>query len=167
LLALGIRDIGVLAGPQTSRAFMDRLDAYRRLIADHGIPLRDEWIRESSGFGHTSAFQTTLKWLASMKDLPKAILAQSDDIAFGLIQALQQSGLRVPEDISVIGFDDIQFAHLFSPALTTIRQDRQKIGETSARLLIDFMERGDAKETTVERIPVELVVRKSTQAPQQ
>jgi len=165
LLGLGIRDIGVLAGPQTTRAFMDRLAAYHRLMEEHGIPLRPEWIRESSGFGYTSAFRTTQDWLAATASFPKAVLAQSDDIAFGLIHALQQNGVRIPEDVSVIGFDDINFARLFSPTLTTIRQDRQSIGETSARLLIDFMGHGNGKGTTVDRIPVELVVRTSTCAP--
>lgn len=164
LLSLGIREIGVLAGPQTSRAFYDRLAAYRSLMAEHAIPIHPEWIRESSGFGYSSAFRATQEWLASSSVFPKAIIAQSDDIAFGVIQALQQKGLRVPEDVSVVGFDDINFARLFTPALTTIRQDKRAIGETSARLLIDFMEHGDGKGTSVERIPVELVVRGSTAA---
>ncbi|MFH0993563.1 MAG: substrate-binding domain-containing protein, partial [bacterium] len=162
LLSRGIRDIGVLAGPQTSRAFMDRLEAYRDLMNEHGIALRPEWIKESTGFGYASGLHAMNEWLDALTRRPQAILAQSDDLAFGVIHALQRRGIRVPEDISVIGFDDITFAQLFAPPLTTIRQDKRAIGETSARLLIDYMENGDGKDTLVYRIPVELVVREST-----
>jgi len=162
LLSQGIRDIGVLAGPQTSRAFIDRLVAFYDLMNEHGIPIHPEWIKESPGFGYTSGFHATSEWMDMLAKKPQAVIAQSDDLAFGLIHALQHRGIRVPEDISVIGFDDINFARMFAPPLTTIRQDKQAIGETSARLLIDYMENGDGKETTVFRIPVELVVREST-----
>ena len=162
LLSLGIDRIGLLAGPQTSRAFMERFDAYEGLLAEHGLPLRPEWIRESHGFGYTSSLTASDDWLATLADLPRAILAQSDDIAFGLIHALRKRGLRVPEDVAVVGYDDISFARLFTPPLTTIRQDRRAIGETSAAMLIDFMTQGNGKGTTVNRIPVELVVRDST-----
>lgn len=164
LRSLGIDRIGTLVGPQTSRAFMERLDAYRSLHAEHGLTLRQEWIRESSGFGYTSALAAAQEWFSTLAEMPRAILAQSDDIAFGLIHALQRRGYRVPEDVAVVGYDDISFSRLFTPPLTTVRQDRQAIGERSAAMLIDYIVHGNGKGTSVDRVPVELVVRASTPA---
>ncbi|MFA5007217.1 MAG: LacI family DNA-binding transcriptional regulator [Candidatus Izemoplasmatales bacterium] len=164
LRSLGIDRIGTLVGPQTSRAFAERFDNYKALLAEHGLPLRPEWICESHGFGYTSAVAASEEWFATIGDMPRAILAQSDDIAYGLIHALQRRGYRVPEDVAVVGYDDISFSRLFTPPLTTIRQDRRAIGERSAAMLIDYIVRGNGKGTSVDRVPVELVVRASTPA---
>jgi LacI family repressor for deo operon, udp, cdd, tsx, nupC, and nupG len=90
-----------------------------------------------------------------------AIFAQNDRIAVGAIRALRETGLRVPEDISVIGFDDMPLASYFDPGLTTIRQDTFNMGREAARLLIRAIETPEKQRRHL-RMPVELVIRKST-----
>jgi LacI family repressor for deo operon, udp, cdd, tsx, nupC, and nupG len=82
-------------------------------------------------------------------------------VAFGLISGLQAGGLRVPDDISVVGFDDIELSEFYIPPLTTIRQDRNRLGRRAAEMLIARLTRG-APAPVTEVIPVELVVRGST-----
>jgi LacI family transcriptional regulator len=162
-LAMGQKKIAMFAGPQTSRAFYERKDAFLALAKEHRLAVPDEWIHEAKGFGFTSGYQAGLEWIDRWKTAPDIILAQSDDLAFGLIRALEDQGFRVPHDISVIGFDDISFARLFTPTLSTIRQNRQAIGETAAAQLLDFIQQESGKKATVvKRVPVELILRDST-----
>lgn len=162
-LSMGQKKIAMFAGPQTSRAFYERKDAFLALTKEYGLTVPDEWIHEAKGFGFTSGYQAGAAWIDRWKTAPDIILAQSDDLAFGLIRALEDQGFRVPQDVSVVGFDDISFAKLFTPSLSTIRQDRQAIGETAAAQLLAFIQQEDeAKSTVVKRIPVELILRDST-----
>jgi DNA-binding LacI/PurR family transcriptional regulator len=112
-------------------------------------------------YGVAHYYEKALSWIQSWQEKPEAIIAFSDDIAMGLISALKELGYRVPEDISVSGYDDIQFASLFTPALTTIKQDKKTIAETAAMKLLAMIEKKDVSKglTTV---PVQLVVRQST-----
>ena len=100
------------------------------------------------------------KQIKAMTDKPTAIFCASDVIAFGLISGLARCGIRVPEDISVIGFDDLEFSEHFVPPLTTIRQDRVALGATAAQVLLRG---GPSKADLVEMIPVSLIERSSTQ----
>jgi len=162
-MGMGMKRIAMLSGPQTSRAFYQRQDAYYNLLGKHRLEHRVEWVKEANGFGYTSAYNATRQWVDEWKLSPDIILAQSDDLAFGVIRALEESGFHVPKDISVIGFDDINFARLFTPALTTIRQDKQAIGEGAAKLLLHYIQHPEhRKESTVTHIPVEIVIRDST-----
>jgi len=86
-------------------------------------------------------------------------------VAFGLISGLQAAGLRVPEDISVVGFDDIEMSEFYVPALTTIRQDRHKLGRIAAQVLLARLVPGADSPRTEVPLPVELVVRSSTAPP--
>ena len=127
-----------------------------------GLPARAEWIIRgdfSLESGHDAA-----RRILDMDDRPTAVFCAADMVAFGLIAGLRAGGLRVPEDISVIGFDDIDMSHFYVPALTTIRQDRHKLGRVSAERLLDRLARPDGP-TDVELFEVELVVRDSTAPP--
>jgi DNA-binding LacI/PurR family transcriptional regulator len=94
---------------------------------------------------------------------PDAVFAASDAMAVGAMRAIQDAGLSVPEDISVIGFDDVPFAHRTQPPLTTIRQPIHKVGATAAETLIDIIENPDTQPRHVV-LATELVVRDSTAA---
>lgn len=162
-LAMGQKKIAMFAGPQTSRAFYERLEAFHVLMQERRLNVPPEWICEAGGFGYTSGHRAGTEWINQWKTAPDIILAQSDDLAFGLIRALEDQGFRVPQDISVIGFDDISFARLFTPTLSTIRQDRQAIGITAASLLLEKIQTNkEERSTLIRRIPVELVLREST-----
>lgn len=162
LLSKGITKLGVLSGPETSRAFWERIQAFRDIMKEKELEFPSEWIKVAPGFGYTSAFQATKEWFQELKEVPEGILALSDDLAFGLIRGIEYHQYQVPNDISVIGFDDINFARLYSPTLSTIRQNKQAIGETAAQMLLDLIQTGNGKEKSVKRIPVELVIREST-----
>jgi LacI family transcriptional regulator len=101
-----------------------------------------------------------MRALLALPEPPTAVFAASDMMAVGAIRAIEDAGLRCPEDIAIVGFDDIQLAELVSPALTTIRQDKRALGAAAARSLVQLI---DDAETAphVSVLPVELVVRES------
>ena len=158
---LGFQKIYAYSGSVLSRAYQQRTDAYRTLVKQFRTVQDEESYLTTDYYVVTHYYQQALKWIQRWSSKPEAIIAFSDDIAMGLIQALNELGYRVPEDISVSGYDDIQFAKLFSPALTTIRQDKKKIAETAADLLLKMIHENQIiKGMTM--IPVELIVRQST-----
>jgi LacI family transcriptional regulator len=101
-----------------------------------------------------------MRALLALPEPPTGVFAASDMMAVGAIRAIEDAGLRCPEDIAIVGFDDIQLAELVSPALTTIRQDKRALGAAAARSLVRLI---DDAETAphVSVLPVELVVRES------
>ena len=150
----------MVAGPQTSSAFTERLIAFREIMKEKS-PLPEEYLIVSEGFGYTSGFNAARKLLGSLTVKPDALLVGSDDISFGVIRGIESLGFRVPEDISVIGFDDISTSRLFTPALTTIRQNKKAIGETAGKILIDLIREKGHKHPRETKIPVNLIVRDS------
>jgi LacI family transcriptional regulator len=98
---------------------------------------------------------------------PTAVFVASDSMAIGAIKAIRDFGLRVPDDVSIVGFDDIPSAVTIEPELTTVRQPIERLGQLGVDLLIDRLERGDAGASGVDRVvlPTELVVRQSCTEP--
>jgi LacI family transcriptional regulator len=100
--------------------------------------------------------------LKNCDEIPDFLFAFSDEIAFGVIRSIEDAGYKVPQDISVIGYDDIYLSKHFTPSLTTIFQDKKQIGEVAAQKLLDIIEGNKSLKSKVERIPVSLIMRKST-----
>jgi LacI family transcriptional regulator len=94
-----------------------------------------------------------------------AVFACNDFMAIGAMRRLWEEGLRVPDDVSVVGFDDVDMASVVTPGLTTVRQDMLEIGRQSARLLLEGLAAGSMEGLESVRLPVELVVRGTTAAP--
>ncbi|MBO0344225.1 LacI family DNA-binding transcriptional regulator [Roseibium sp. CAU 1637] len=163
---LGHRKIAHITGPQDNVLTHARREGMLEERARLGLPARDEWIVRGD-FSLESGQDAGARILA-MEDRPTAVFCCSDQVAFGLISALHAGGLRVPEDISVIGFDDIELSAFYVPALTTIRQNRRQLGQAAAQLLLDGLgpDAGFLNEATgpVQTIDVDLVVRASTSA---
>ena len=159
LHALGHRAIAHVTGPEgnvlTTARRQGMVDERTRL----GLPARDEWIIRGD-FSLESGRDAAARILA-MEHRPTAVFCSADMVAFGLISGLQAGGLRVPEDISVVGFDDIEMSEFYVPPLTTIRQDRNLLGRRAAETLMARIAR-DAPVAEAGMIPVELVVRGST-----
>lgn len=159
LLQLGHRRIAVIKGPRNSPLTRDRLAGYRDALEEAGIAF-DESLLCPGDFtlhsGHKAAGV-----LIDRNERPTAIFCENDEMAIGAIQRLKQSGLRVPDDISVAGFDDIAFAPFSDPSLTTIAQPAEEFGSTAVSLLIDLLE-GRIKKAPKVILPFELVVRAST-----
>jgi DNA-binding LacI/PurR family transcriptional regulator len=157
-----LNKIKVVSGPLTVRSFSTRIDRFKELIKKRNLESSSDDIMIISGFGYEDGYQAGLSIAKNKNDLPEIILVFSDVLAFGVIRSLQDQGIRVPEDISVIGYDDIDFARHFTPSLSTIRQDVDKIGEIAAIELLQSIENPKAKETRVIQIPVSLIERDST-----
>lgn len=158
LIGLGHRRIAYIGKP-TLQSSIDRLNGYRAVLNKYGIPI-DESLElttdtSSAERGHDYTLQ-----LLQTGNPPTAIFLANDVLAYGAIQAIRESGLRVPKDISVTGYDDIPFSRLTNPPLTTVRQPSIEKGIQAARLLIHSLENKTQPQSIV--LPVELVVRDST-----
>ena len=160
-LQLGFQSIYAYSGSTLSRAYQQRSEAYEKLLKTHKTKRPQEAYFVTDRYGVQHYYEQGLLWIQSWKEKPEAIIAFSDDIAMGLIKALTELGFRVPEDVSVSGYDDIQFASLFSPALTTIKQDKKRIAETAAIKLLDIIEKKEVSKG-VTSVPVQLMIRQST-----
>ena len=156
LLELGHRRIGMIAGPAKMLCSRAREDGYRTALETAGVPVDAQLIRH--GDFHVDRAYEEGRALLSLPDPPTAIFAGSDLQAFGLYEAARVLGLRVPDDLSVIGFDDLPMARWAWPPLTTIRQPLTEMAATATRIVL-----GDDTQTRVE-LATSLVVRQSTVA---
>ena len=163
LHALGHRRIAHVTGPDGNVLTAARREGMVAERARLGLPARPDWIIRGD-FSLESGHDAATRILA-MAERPTAVFCSADMVAFGLISGLQAGGLRVPEDISVVGFDDIEMSAYYVPALTTIRQDRQRLGSSAAKALLDRFSRPAGLPIPDVAIPVELVVRASTAPP--
>ena len=159
LLSLGHQRIGLIAGPKRLLCSRARLDGYRAGLAGAGIDM-DPALIQQGDFYHESGFVGG----AALLDLdkpPTAIFASSDQMAFGVYEAVRRRGLRVPDDISVVGFDDLPESRWTSPPLTTVRQPLAEMGVLAARTVLRLAQ-GEEIETPGIELATELVVRDSS-----
>jgi LacI family transcriptional regulator len=138
LLSLGHRRIGIINGPSHLRTASDRLQGYREALLSQGIPIEYELVWEAS-FRERDAYEVTMRLLKD-EPSPTAIFAANNLIMIGLTRALAESGLRCPEDISVIGVDDFPWANAFRPRLSTVAQPVHAMGRAALGLLLDRIE---------------------------
>ncbi len=151
------KNIYYVSGPHTSYSFNERLLKYIEIMKKNN---KEAIYEVSEGFNIEHGEEVALRILK--RGLPDCIICGSDILAIGVIKTLEKNNIRVPKDVSVIGFDDINLAGIYSPSLTTIRQDRKKIGKLAAEELINIIENKEKKTTKVVRVPVELIKRSST-----
>jgi len=159
LLELGHRRIGAITGPRDWQATEERRRGYHAALASAGI-LPDPTLEIEADFEIPGAARAT-QALLDRPDPPTAIFAFNDNLAIGTIQAAHARGLRVPEDLSVAGFDDSEHASLITPALTTVRQPLAEMGRTAVNLLRRLID-GQRVETLHVELGTRLVVRDST-----
>lgn len=158
LLELGHRRIGFISGIMEITSAVERLEGHRAALMDAGLEL-DERLIVGGDFWQSAAYEATHK-LLSLKNRPTAIFASNDLSAFGVMEAVREAGLSIPQDISIIGFDDIPQASIVHPKLTTMRQPLDQMGRMAARML---MERIENPELTPRRVTLatRLIVRDS------
>ena len=157
LVEAGHRRIAHLSGPDSTGLTRLRHAGYARALAEAGLPAEPSLVLPGD-FGLESG-RAAFARFAALPDRPTAIFCANDETAMGFIAAAHREGVRVPQDVSVVGFDDIHFAQGFIPALTTIRQPRAEMGAAAMRLLLDILA-GEAPASV--RLPWEMVVREST-----
>ena len=168
LLALGHRRIGTITGSPAILCSQARLDGYRAALERASITEDPELVRTGDHhyqyqFAYESALEAASE-LLSLPDRPSAIFAASDVLAMGVYEAARRVGLRVPEDLSVVGFDDVPMAQWLSPPLTTLRQPLAEMATLATRTLLNGESTGIQHRV---ELATTLVVRASTQPPGQ
>jgi LacI family transcriptional regulator len=160
LIKLGHKRIGFITGILQLNSARDRLAGYTSALQDHSIPLEDALV-VNGDFVKGSGFEMAHE-LLNLEERPTAIFASNDMMALGAMDAIREKGLSVPEDISLIGFDDIPQAIISYPKLTTVRQPLEKMGQVAVKLILQQIE-------NQERLPrrmtlaTQLIIRDSCQ----
>ncbi|MBE8472105.1 LacI family DNA-binding transcriptional regulator [Streptomyces justiciae] len=159
LLGLGHHTVWHLAGPEDSYAAQRRTDAWQATLTEAGRPVpplvRGDW---SAGSGYRAGLE-----LAAQQDCT-AVFTANDQMALGLLRALHERGRRVPEDVSVIGFDDIAEASSFLPPLTTVHQDFAEVGRLCVQAVLRKLRHDDTPHGTT-LVPTRLIIRESAAPP--
>jgi LacI family transcriptional regulator, repressor for deo operon, udp, cdd, tsx, nupC, and nupG len=137
LISLNHKKIAHISGPLKVVVGRDRLKGFYQAMAHHGLSV-DSLLVQEGDFSYESGFNL-MKKLLMLDELPTAVFAANDEMAMGAIKAAKSKGIRVPEDLSVIGFDDIKFASIFEPALTTIAQPTFEMGKKAMELLLKLI----------------------------
>ncbi|MBX5478835.1 MAG: LacI family DNA-binding transcriptional regulator [Pyrinomonas methylaliphatogenes] len=158
LIALGHRRIGHLRGPAVSTA-EERFLGYRQALAKHRIRFDEKLVR-ACGFFEDQGYEAMRAWIEE-GDLPSAIFATNDPVAIGAMRALEEAGIRVPDDISLVGAGDIRYADLLRVPLTTVSWARTEMGRQAAQLLIEMFEDGVGLKQREVRVEPRLIVRQS------
>jgi LacI family transcriptional regulator len=159
LIRLGHRRIATITGRLDMTAGQDRLEGYRQALQAHHIQVEESLIVEGD-FTESSGV-VGIQWLLPAS--PDAVFVASDIMAIGALKALRQAAQRVPQDVALIGFDDVPAASVIEPALTTVRQPIERMGSMAVDLLLSVLESSSEEEAPAHRIilPTELVVRAS------
>jgi LacI family transcriptional regulator len=159
---LGHRRIATITGLVETRPGADRLRGYRDALRARGLAFRDEYV--AYGDFYVESGQHAMNRLLDLDEPPTAVVCASDLMALGAIRAVAERGLEVPRDVSIVGFDDIQLAGHVQPPLTTLRQNKARLGAEAGRALTRLIA-ADAAVPEAMTLPVELVVRASTAPP--
>jgi LacI family transcriptional regulator len=160
LLALGHRRIGAITGPDGWLATEERRGGYHAALASAGI-MPDPAIEVASDFQIEGGIEAGGR-LLDVAERPTAIFAFNDNLAIGAMQAARSRGLRIPEDLSIVGFDDLEWAQHVTPALTTVRQPLAEMGRMAVSLLTRLLDNQSFEALHVE-LATRFIVRGSTQ----
>lgn len=160
LIDLGHREIAHVAGPLHISSAMDRLCGYLQALEKHGIAVREDYILKGAVTledGYRAG-----KELLRLRPLPSAVFAYSDFVAIGIMQAILEEGLRIPTDVSLVGYDDILFSAYTKVPLTTVRIPKRTLGSEAVKMLLKKLAGKATAASQTKRLGVELVVRDST-----
>jgi LacI family transcriptional regulator len=158
LHGLGHTRIATIAGPSATKPGADRTLGFRAEMRELGLTIPPGY--EVEGDFYPESAERAMQSMLALPEPPTAVFVAADMMAVGAIRAAQSAGLSVPEDLAIVGFDDIRVAELVSPPLTTIRQDMVGIGLAAGRALVEQIENPDVTPPVL-TLPVELVVRES------
>ncbi len=158
LIESGHKDIGCITGPLSKHQAEYRFNGFKTALLENDIPLNQNWIIESD-FECKGGYESFTK-LQERGALPSAIFVCNDMMAMGVINAANEAGIRIPEDLSIIGYDDIHIAQYMTPALTTIHQPKYRLGQAAVNTLLQRLEKEIVEPTVVQLEPT-LMTRKS------
>lgn len=137
LIKLGHKRIAHISGSMDTLLSRDRLNGYLQAITQFGLKLDDRLIHEGD-FSFESGYKQ-MRELLHLENRPTAVFASSDEMAMGAIKATKDHGLKVPEEVAVVGFDNIRFSSIFDPGITTVAQPAIEMGNTSMKLLLEHL----------------------------
>jgi LacI family transcriptional regulator len=165
LVALGHKRIGCISGPSELSPSADRVKGYKRALKEAGVPVRDELI--VAGDLRYQGGEIAMQNLLNLPNRPTAVFASNDMMALGAMRAVRQAGLQIPNDISLVGFDDITLAAALSPALTTVSQPVNELAQLTVQRLIDRIQNSEQNYKPEQYIlETKLIVRDSCSPPQ-
>lgn len=161
LVRLGHRQIALLTGPEKRRSSSERWDGYRIALERNGISYHEQYVRPGDYTASQEMWKQSMRDLLTLRPRPTAVIASDDIVAAVVMSTIQSLGLRVPEDIAVVGFDDQPFCIFLNPSLTTIQLPIVEAGKRAAEMLL---QRISGKCTEIEHLtlPCSLVPRDST-----
>lgn len=162
LIDLGHRRIGIITGWMDMISACHRLDGYRAALNDNNIPYDERLVYEGN-FTRRCGFQGTNELLDSPQP-PTAIFASNDDTAFGVADAALARNIKVPAELSVVGFDDIPMAASHIPPLTTVRQPLEDMGQSATRMLLNLIQNPEEAQASIV-LPTKLILRETTAPP--
>ncbi len=155
---LGHQRIACISGHPDLSSAAQRLEGYKAALAAAGIPFREEFVAEGSYW--LPGGREAMRKLLQLNPRPSAVFAANDLSALGAVEAIREIGLRIPDDISIVGFDDTPQASVLEPRLTTVRQPLEQMGRVAAQLLLEQIEQPGTPRRRV-TLPTELIVRNS------
>lgn len=158
LIQHGHQDIAIITGNLQKPLALNRLQGYKNALAEANLPLREEWIIESH-FNFNGGIEGMEKLLA-LAERPTAVFACNDSIAIGAYQTAWRQGLRIPQDLSIIGYDNIALSAFLSPPLSTIHQPKNRLGKLAVQTLIERIKNPQKTDRTFQLQP-ELILRES------
>ncbi|RLL40578.1 LacI family transcriptional regulator [Oceanobacillus piezotolerans] len=158
LIKLGNKKIALINTDEKFLYARERRRGYEKALKEFDLPINSKWIRETERV-HFEGGQQAMRSLLNELDKPNAVFSVSDVLAIGALKEIQLQGLKVPEEIAVVGFDKISFSNMTNPTLTTIAQPMYKMGCMSATMIINKI-RGKEVESLI--LDHELIIREST-----
>jgi DNA-binding LacI/PurR family transcriptional regulator len=163
LYTLGHRRFGFLGGPRDSVDTIDRLNGLRDVLAAHDLEMKTSEITYAPTYGAEGGEAFAAAWLARPRaQAPTAIVCGNDTLALGFLRSVLQSGVRIPDDVSVTGFDGAPEAALYWPGLTTVRQPSHAMGDAACKALLRLVENPGVVDTSHLDLPASLIIREST-----
>lgn len=158
LVENGHKDVAIIEGEESFKSTNERRSGFMKALIEEKITVTNEYMVRGN-YNMEGGYQA-MKRLLSLSKVPTAVFCSNDDMAIGAIKAVFESGISVPENISIIGFDDIGFSKYATPALTTIRRPMEKVSITGGEKLLDLINKQDCKGEKI-YINTELVIRDS------
>lgn len=162
IISLGHERIGFISGPLTLKSARTRRVAFLRCISSCGVSDRHRIVVE--GNHKISGGDIAMTHMLSGPNPPTAVLTSNDLTAMGAMRAIHRAGLRVPEDVSIVGFDDIEFSEFTQPPLTTVRLSRDELGQKAFKALYNGLQDGSSGGQEI-KVSTSLVLRQSTSVP--
>jgi DNA-binding LacI/PurR family transcriptional regulator len=167
LIALGHRKIAYLGNSNSGRTTQDRLAGFRQEMETAGLPISEDYVYEIPG-SEPEKSVSAVDYFFSLHERPTAIVCFNDMIAIGMLKGLNERGVRVPQEISITGFDNIVFSNYTNPPLTTIDQPKRFIGQKAAELILSLLNttsKISVPEQKIQMLKGKLLVRASTAPP--